>query len=62
MLNELKINRKKGTAYNIGFAKAGLKFPCVESFVLFSRKKPFSFTNFCNLAKENGFLLSSVFI
>ena len=48
-----KINKK--TAANIGFAKAGLKFSCVESFVIFIRKKPFSFPNFCILAKENGF-------
>ena len=40
---------------HIGFAKAGVKFPCGELFVKLIRKKPFSFTNFCILAKENGF-------
>ena len=35
----------------MGFAKAGVKFPCVESFVIISRKKPFRFLFFCNFEK-----------
>ena len=35
----------------MGFAKAGLKFPCVEDFRNFSRKKPFRFFIFCNFEK-----------
>ena len=38
-------------ADNIGFAKAGVKFPCGESFVIFIRKKPFRFFIFCNFEK-----------
>jgi len=45
-----KLNTKK-TSHNIGFAKAGLKFPCVESFVILIRKKPFRFFIFCNFEK-----------
>jgi len=30
-------------ADNIGFAKAGVKFPCGGIFVIFIRKKPFRF-------------------
>ena len=39
----------------MGFAKAGLKFPCVEDFRTFSRKKPFRFLFFLSLKNENGF-------
>lgn len=46
----LKLYHKK-TSANIGFAKAGVKFPCVESFVIFIRKKPFRFFIFCNFEK-----------
>lgn len=53
--------RNKSTSANIGFAKAVLKFHCVEDFRNFSRKKPFYFTNFCILAKENGFAKFSVY-
>ena len=35
----------------MGFAKAGLKFPCVEDFRTFSRKKPFRFLFFCKFEK-----------
>ena len=35
----------------MGFAKAGMKFPCVESLVIISRKKPFRFLFFCNFEK-----------
>jgi len=53
-LNQKKEKNNK-TSANIGFAKAVFKFACVEDFRNFSRKNPFSFTNFCILAKENGF-------
>ncbi|MEC5395332.1 hypothetical protein [Bergeyella sp. RCAD1439] len=61
-LLKLLVTENKKTSCNIGFAKEGVKFPCVELFAIFSRKKPFSFTNFCILAKEKWFLLSFVFI
>ena len=47
----LQLIEQKSTAYNIGFAKAGVKFPCGESFVIFSRKIPFRFFIFCNFEK-----------
>jgi len=40
----MKLNKnywKKGTAGNIGFAICGIEGSCVESFVIFSRKKKF---------------------
>jgi hypothetical protein len=40
MFNNLKTICKKGTAYNIGFAKAGLKLS-VENFFFFFRKTNF---------------------
>ena len=50
------------TSHNIGFAKAGVNFSCVESFVIISRKKPFRFLFFCKFENENGFLLGAVLI
>ena len=46
----------------MGFAKAGVKFPCVEYFCTFSRKKPFRFFIFCKFEKRKWFLLRFVFI
>jgi len=39
----------------MGFAKAGLKFPCVEDFRNFRRKNLFVFYFFVSLKNENGF-------
>ena len=36
---------------HIGFAKAGVKFPCGEGFVNLIRKKQFRFFIFCNFEK-----------
>ena len=36
---------------HIGFAKAGVKFTCGESFANLIRKKPFRFFIFCNFKK-----------
>ena len=58
----LKHYPSKKTTTNIGFAKAGAKFPCVEDFRFFSRKKPFRFLFFRKFEKRNWFLLGSVII
>ncbi len=60
----MKLNKnywKKGTAGNIGFAICGIEGSCVESFVIFSRKKKFPLPFFCNLVSGKLFLLSAVF-
>ncbi|OJV48979.1 MAG: hypothetical protein BGO40_03500 [Chryseobacterium sp. 39-10] len=50
------------TADNIGFAKAGVNVPCVESFRHFQPQKTISFfLFFVILKKRKWFLLSSVF-
>ena len=53
--------QKKLPSHNIGFAKAGAKFPGVEDFRTLSRKKPFRFFIFCKFEKRKWFLLSLVF-
>ena len=50
------------TSHNIGFAKAGVNFSCVESFVIISRKKPFRFLFFCNFEKTKMDFARFVFI
>ena len=50
------------TSHNIGFAKAGVNFSCVESFVIISRKKPFRFLFFCNFEKTKMVFARFVFI
>lgn len=54
--------QKKLPSHNIGFAKAGAKFPGVEDFRTLSRKKTFSFFIFCKFEKRKWFLLEFVFI
>ena len=61
----MKLNKnywKKGTAGNIGFAICGIEGSCVESFVIFSRKKKFPLPFFCNLVSGKLFLLSAVLV
>ena len=51
-IQQVELSRRtENTAHNIGFAKAGVNFSCVESFVIISRKKPFRFLFFCNFEK-----------
>ena len=61
MFNELKTNRKKGTAYNMVLAKDGAK-PLAELSVIFSRKILFVSHFLINLVPRKSILLIFVII